>query len=166
MRQHREKTLTTNSVRLYKVTLIIFYALVAGVYVFNGFYTAGVVGVLLYAVLIGFIIYNTVSKTFKSLREISYDLENLYVQEKGFEIQIPYHEVKDVEITSLGGLYKFNLYREQQFGKALLCKPSIWYPLNYKKIDKELNRIRGLIRKAHQTYRDQIENDKSLASFN
>ncbi len=100
------------------------------------------------------------------LKEISYDSSNLYIHEADYEIQIPYYQVRDVEIISLGGLYKFHLYHSDQFGKEVLCKPSIWYPLNYKKVDKELDRIRAMIKKSHREYNEQIGNDKNLATFN
>lgn len=100
MKQLREKTLTTKSFKLYKVGLIIFYAIVAGIYTWNGFNLLGIYGIVLYGFLMGFIIFHTFTKTFRSLKEISYNVDNLYIHEKGYEIQIPYHEVKDVEIMS------------------------------------------------------------------
>ncbi len=121
-------------------------------------------------IILGVIVVFALSKSYKDtygkIKEISYDEENLYVHEQDYEIQIPYHQVKDVEIISLGGLYKFTLLRHDQFGREVICKPSIWYPLNYRKIDKKLNKIRSMIRKAQWKYKDQILTEKSLASIN
>lgn len=105
-----------------------------------------------------------VRKSIRRIREIAYDKENLYVKEGNYEIQIPFHDVKDIEIMSLDGLYKFKLYHHDQFGDEVICKPSLWYPLNYKKIDAELNRIRSYVRKAHREYKDKIGSDMSLPS--
>ncbi|MFK7953651.1 MAG: hypothetical protein AB8B73_12455 [Ekhidna sp.] len=126
----------------------------------------GIVIGMLYPVLLIAIWFPQMKKSIGRMKELSYDEENLYVMEKGYEIQIPFHQVKYIEILSLDGLYKFTLYHHDQFGDEVTCKPSIWYPLNYKRVDKELNRIRTLVRKAHKNYKEQIENNKSLASFN
>ena len=64
----------------------------------------------------------------------------------------------------MDGLYKFKLYHHDQFGSEVVCKPSIWYPFNYKRIDAELNRIRSYVRKAHREYKEQIVLYRSLTS--
>ncbi|MEQ9403780.1 MAG: hypothetical protein RIM99_09360 [Cyclobacteriaceae bacterium] len=154
---------------MYKIGSIILLFLIILMYSWTPLMQGKAIGYFLaigYPMLIIIFGYKDFRKYYKALKEISYDKENLYVHEKNYEIQIPYHQIKDVEIISLGGLYKFHLYHTDQFGKEVICKPSIWYPLNYKKIDKELNRIRAMIRKAHHNYKEQIGIDKSLASFN
>lgn len=97
------------------------------------------------------------------IKEVSHDKENLYVKEGTYEIQIPFYQVKDVEILSLDGLYKFHFFHHDQFGKEVICKPSLWYPLNFRKIDKELDQLRFLVRKAHLEYKDDV-NSNALAS--
>lgn len=105
-------------------------------------------------------------KFHSTIKEVSYDSSNLYVKEGNYEILVPFHGIKDIELVSADGLYKFTLYPPDQFGREVICKPSIWYPLNYKRIDKELNRIRAMVRKVHRKHKEQIGIDKSLASFN
>jgi len=97
-------------------------------------------------------------KSFKLLKQVSYDEQNLYVQQDDFESQIPFYRIKNVELISLDGVYKFVLIDNDQFGDTVLCKPSIWYPFTYKKVDKELQEIRNRIAKVKELYwqdRDQ-----------
>ena len=44
-------------------------------------------------------------------------------------------EGKIIEITSLDGMYRFNLMDQEVFGPYILCKTSMWYPFNFKKVD-------------------------------
>jgi hypothetical protein len=105
-------------------------------------------------------------KEINKLKDVSYDSENLYIVEDKYEEQIPFHEIKDVEIKSLNGIYQFNFFNKNLYDGYIRCKTSMWYPFNYRKVDSELNRVRSMVRKAHQNYREQIEHNKSLASFN
>lgn len=100
------------------------------------------------------------------MKDISYDDAHLYINENGVEEQIPFYEIRDVEIVSLNGICKFNFFNIQLHGGAVTCKTSMWYPLNFKKVDKEFNRVRALIRKAHQQYKPEIGQEKNLASYN
>lgn len=117
-----------------------------------------------YILLGAFVYWPRVKNFLQKIKEVSYDKENLYVREGEYEIQIPFYEVKDIEIMSLDGLYKFTLYHHDQFGNEVICKPSFWYPLNYKRIDAELNRIRGWVRKSHHEYQDKIGSGHTLPS--
>ncbi len=163
----RSKSLSIHSVKTYKiftiVTLsgfVIFYIFFLGLSdsLFNWILAAG------YVVLSVFIWFPQYKKFFSKIKEVAYDTENLYVKEGDYEIQIPFHQVKDIEIISFDGLYRFKLYHHDQFGSEVICKPSLWYPFNYKRVDAELNRIRSLVRKAHWDYKDQIGVDKALPS--
>ena len=103
-------------------------------------------------------------KFFAKIKEVAYDNENLYVKEGDYEIQIPFYQVRDIDIMSFDGLYKFRLYHHDQFGNEVICKPSLWYPFNYKRIDRELNRIRSFVRKSHREYKEQIDTGPVLPS--
>lgn len=171
MRQpsNRVKSLSINSVKRYKIFSILLVAACLGVYMFTLGFSDSIgmwIIAITYILATIFIWFPQAKKFFSMLKEISYDKENIYVHEGGYEIQVPFHGIKDIELISVGGLYKFTLYQNDQFGKEVICKPSLWYPLNYKRIDKELNRIRSMVRKAHQNYKEQIGNEKSLQSFN
>lgn len=163
----RSTSLSIKSIKQYKYLLIVFFSILGLLYSTSFFTRYDPLNLILgagwFALLI-FYWYPNVGKFLKKIKEVSYDKENLYVKEGAYEIQVPFHEVKDIEIVSLDGLYKFKLYHNDQFGNEVICKPSLWYPLNYKKVDTELNRIRALVRKAHLEYKDQIGVDKGLAS--
>lgn len=169
MMTERSKSLSIKYVKAYKIFLMSLLAAFLIAYALSSSHSGNWYGVfiaVIYPILIVRFWFPQMKKSLNRLKELSYDSENLYVMENGYEIQIPFHYVKDIEIMSLDGLYKFTLYHNDQFGKEVVCKPSLWYPLNYKRIDKELNRIRFMVRKAHQNYKEQIEHNKSLASFN
>lgn len=165
----RSKSISIKYVKAYKIFLmglmtafVVFYAILSGI---SGDWL-GIAISIVYPILLVAFWFPQMKKSLDRMKELSYDSENLYVMEDGYEIQIPFHQVKDIEIMSIDGLYKFTLYHHDQFGNEVTCKPSLWYPLNYKRIDKELNRIRAMVRKAHHNYKEQIDGDKSLASFN
>ncbi|WP_425391575.1 hypothetical protein [Ekhidna sp.] len=163
----RSKSLSIKSVKIYKAVLIGFISILILSYVAINAMRRGYLGILFALIYFGFMIfywYPSLLKFIRQIKEILYDKENLYVKEGEYEIQIPYHLVKDVEIVSLDGLYKFKLYQHDQFGDEVICKPSLWYPLNFKRIDAELNQIRAYVRKAHREYKEQIGSDRSLPS--
>ncbi|NJM24653.1 MAG: hypothetical protein HC859_03140 [Bacteroidia bacterium] len=66
------------------------------------------------------------------LQQVAFDDEFLYVQLKRQELIIPLENIESVEIQTLGGVYKVNLYEAEQLGKAFFFKTSLLYPLNYK----------------------------------
>lgn len=118
-------------------------------------------------VVYGIIFYKVV-KHIKQLKYLEYDDSNLYVKHHDYEVQIPYEQIKEVSIVSIDGLYKFVFYKANQFGEFVLCKPSLWYPFNYPRIDDELNRIRAMIDKRKREVLNAIEGESSpqLSSMN
>lgn len=165
----RTRSISIKSVRLYKAVLVFFF--LSYFFLYSGLYIVKYNwwGVFIIVLAVSTIIYYWnphITRNFTRLKELSYDDENLYIVEKGVEEQIPFHEVKDVEIVSLDGVYQFNFFNKNLHEGAVRCKTSMWYPLNFKTIDKELNRVRALIQKAHREYRDQIGDGRGLASFN
>ena len=88
-----------------------------------------------------------IKDSLKAIKQVSYDDQHLYIFDKGIDTQIDLERVKNVEITSLDGLYRFNLMDQEAFGPFILCKTSMWYPLNFRKVDKELDHVRYLISK-------------------
>ncbi|MEQ8626024.1 hypothetical protein [Ekhidna sp.] len=163
----RSKSLSIRSVKRYKLFLIAMVTLFFGFYVIYYTKMSGLFGILMAIIYVGLMVfywYPNIGKFLRKIKEVSYDNENLYVREGDYEIQIPFYQVKDIEIISMDGLYKFKLYHHDQFGSEVVCKPSIWYPFNYKRIDAELNRIRSYVRKAHREYKEQIVLYRSLTS--
>ncbi len=86
------------------------------------------------------------------LQRVEFDEEFLYVIRKNQDIIIPLENIESVEIVSLGGVYKINLYHAEQLGTEFYFKPSLIYPLNYKSKDALVNLLRKQIRiaKSHK----------------
>lgn len=115
--------------------------------------------------IFGRLILKDIRENHLHLKDLSYDRGNLYILEKGREEQIPFYRIKDVELTSLSGIYQFNFYDKDLHGGWVSCKTSMWYPLNFPKVDRELERVRQLIRRAHELYEHEQPNNQ-LTSFN
>lgn len=90
-----------------------------------------------------------------SLKKISYDDSSVYYEKDGFEVQIPFEDIKDIEIRSLTGIYTINLYQPSQDGKEVSFKMSLWYPFNYKKQDEKVNELRNNIDRYKRTLPEQ-----------
>ena len=153
--EERTKSLSTSFYKVYKIisfSLIILFIMLYYVHfvLLIGFAHIGwgLFALICLILVIKFKWYPEFFKEFKRLKDISYDSNNLYIVEKGIEEQIPFYEIKDVEIKSLNGIYQFNFFDKSLYDGAVRCKTSLWYPLNYKKVDAELNRVRSLIKKA------------------
>lgn len=156
----RTKSLSIGAIKAYRIFLISLVTVLFGVYLFlmsRDGQTSSLILVGVYCVFLGFQV-PKFKKFLNQIREVSYDAENLYVKEKDQEVMIPLSGVKDIEIASLGGIYKFNLYDKTIYDGAILCKTSLWYPFNHKKVDKELNRVRRMVRKAQSARNEKTSN--------
>jgi len=87
-------------------------------------------------------------KMTRKLQHVSFDDGFLYVHSVNPEIVIPLENIESVEIETLGGTYKVNLYTAEQLGKEFYFKTSLIYPLNYKSKDALVNVLRRDIIKA------------------
>ncbi|MBX2970550.1 MAG: hypothetical protein KF803_14365 [Cyclobacteriaceae bacterium] len=79
------------------------------------------------------------------LQQTYFDDAFLYVYQKKQDYVIPLENIESVEIESLGGVYKVNLYHSEQLGKEFYFKTSLLYPLNAKKKDALVNVLRKKI---------------------
>lgn len=95
----------------------------------------------------GCIFYLVIRMTLK-LHRVEFDDEFLYVLKKHQDLIIPLENIESVEIATVGGVYKVNLFHANQVGKEFYFKLSLWYPFNYKRCDDLVNVLRGNIRKA------------------
>jgi hypothetical protein len=73
---------------------------------------------------------------------IEFDSEFLYVPMKQQEMVIPLENIKSVEISTMGGVYKVNLYHAEQLGDHIYFKMSLLYPLNFQSKDALVNLLR------------------------
>ena len=99
-----------------------------------------------------------------NLKSISYDDSSVYYQKDGFEVQIPFEDIKDIEIKTLTGIYVINLYRPAQDGEKILFKTSMKYPFNFKKKDAEVNILREKINRYKRSLPEK--NYHQLSSYN
>jgi len=118
--------------------------------VLHGQYISGIAIVIMW----GVVIYKAI-KLLLRLRNISYDTSSVYYEKDGFEVQIPFEDIKDIEIKTLTGIYTINLYRPAQDGKAISFKMSLWYPFNFKKQDEIVNELRDRIDRYKRTLTEQ-----------
>ena len=79
------------------------------------------------------------------IKNISYDESSVYYDKKGFEVQIPFEDIRDIEIKTISGIYKINLYMPNQDGKSIMFKTSLWYPFNFRRQDEKVNELRERI---------------------
>ena len=139
----RTRSLTTKTIRIYKgATSLLMTSLILGMAYFR-LEHGSFIGLLMLIPYLYFLyrIWNNM----KLLKEVSYNNHSLFVKQKEFEIEIPLYRIKDVELISLDGIYKFKLHDVDQFGDTVYCKPSAWYPFTYRKVDDELRELRKMI---------------------
>jgi hypothetical protein len=99
-----------------------------------------------------------------NLKSISYDDSSVYYEKDGFEVQVPFEDIKDIEIKTLTGIYVINLYRPAQDGEKIWFKTSMKYPLNFKKKDAEVNMLRDKIDRYKRSLPEK--NYHQLSSYN
>ena len=142
--------------------IILLFALMAGTTIMqliDGQTISGISIIIIWAVIL--------YKAFKlvwSLKSISYDDSSIYYEKSGFEVQIPFEEIKDIEIKTLTGIYTINLFIASQDGEKISFKTSMWYPLNFKKKDAEVNELRDKIDRYKRTLPEK--NSIGLSSHN
>ena len=97
----------------------------------------------------------------KKLKTISYDDSSVYYEKDGYEVQIPFEDIKNIELYQG---WAINLYRPTQDGDRILFTPSVWYPFNFRKKEAEINVLRDKI----DEYKRQLGShyDEQLPSRN
>jgi hypothetical protein len=88
------------------------------------------------------------------LYQIEFDVDFLYVLMKEQDLIIPLENIESVEISTLGGVYKVNLFHPEQLGQHFYFKLSMWYPLNYQSKDELVNVLRRNIDRAKSRKQD------------
>ncbi len=71
--------------------------------------------------------------------KVEFDDEYLYVLKRTGDVLIPLENIKDIEMKTLGGMWRVELYYEDIIGNHFYFKPSLLYPLNYKSKDRLVN---------------------------
>lgn len=100
------------------------------------------------------------------IKSISYDNSSIYYVKKGYEVQVPFEDVRDIEIKTISGVYKINLYSQSQDGNSIMFKTSLWYPFNFKKQDKKVNELRDRIERYKRTLPEKNFSELSSLQLN
>jgi hypothetical protein len=127
----------------YRWVLYTVYMGVFGWIVFASF-IRGWTTVIFHCGVYGWILYLLI-RMISKLHRVSFDDDFLYVYMRKQDYIIPLENIESVEIESLGGVYKVNLYHPEQLGKEFYFKTSLLYPLNAKKMDALVNVLRKKI---------------------
>lgn len=83
-----------------------------------------------------------------NVRRVEFDDEFLYVILQKQDIVIPLENIKDINLKTLGGVYRVDFYHPEQLGEKIYFKPSLLYPFNSKKKDELVNVLWSNIEKA------------------
>lgn len=138
----RIRNLSTRFLALYKYGFIVLLSLFIGTVVLTEI--QGVVegrnwfSALFFPALWGYMIYLWLKAHLKVYRT-EFDDEFLYVIRKGHDLLIPLENIKDIEMKSLGGMWRVDLFYADVIGDYFYFKPSLLYPLNYKSKDALVN---------------------------
>ena len=111
----------------------------------------------------GFIFYKYLKIQF-AIKPVAYDDYSFYITLPGYELQVRFEEVESIEIISLGGVYRINLFQDSMLGKEIYFKPSLLYPLNYKKVERLIDRLRREVVRARRKINE--DNSMQLNSLN
>ncbi len=69
----------------------------------------------------------------KCVYHVEFDSDFMYVAQKGQDLLIPLENIRDINLVSMGGVYRVDLYTKELFGDKFYFKPSLLYPFNHKK---------------------------------
>lgn len=119
--ERRVRNLSTRWLALFKVLIIAVYSILclaisysfmvdAGAFKFSG---------ITMMVVYGWVFYLLIRMTVK-LHRVEFDDEFLYVLNKKQDLIIPLENIESVEIATVGGVYKVNLYHADQVEDILL----------------------------------------------
>jgi len=143
----RTTIVSTSKLKSYKVialtlvsaiTLAILAFALIGIVKYDEYYQ------LLYAPLYIMLAFKAIPAIIK-IKNVSYDESSVFYDKGGFEVQIPFEDIKDIEIKTISGIYTINLYMPSQDGTSIMFKTSLWYPFNFKKQDEKVNGLRDKI---------------------
>ncbi|MBY0433327.1 MAG: hypothetical protein K2U26_04375 [Cyclobacteriaceae bacterium] len=84
----------------------------------------------------------------RNVYRVEFDDKFLYLILPKNDVLIPLENIKDVDIVSLGGVYRVDLYQPEFMGKKFYFKPSLLYPFNFKKKDALVDVLRKKIGEA------------------
>lgn len=150
-KENRVRNLSTRWLNIFKVVVLMIYTTLAALITYSlvsrGDNIVSAALGLLNAAIYVYFFYRLMRVTAKLYR-VEFDEDYLYVLNKKQDLLIPLENIESVEIATLGGVYKVNLYHPDQIGDHFYLKLSLWYPLNYPSRDALVNVLRSYIKKA------------------
>lgn len=162
----RTTTVSTSQLRNYKTIVIVLNGLnlsvFVSVFIFNNYFGGQIDGILGFVSI--YLCLNIFTQFVFRLKNVSYDDSSVYYTRKGYEVQIPFEEIKSIEINTPTGIYGIKLYVPSQNGKEIFFKTSLWYPLNFKKKDEQVDELRRRIDRYKRTLPEK--NLTGLPSYN
>jgi len=164
----RTTTVSTSQLKTYRTsTLIIIIGLTSFIvgYGIYGFYVYGEIYQFTTIFVWSYFAYLAVPAVLK-IKNVSYDDGSVYYDKKGFEVQIPFEDIRDIEIKTISGIYKINLYSPSQDGAVIMFKTSLWYPFNFKKQDEKVNELRDNIDRYKRRMSERNMNELSSYQIN
>lgn len=147
-KKQKLKRLSSRFLGPYRHVMYAAYVLLLGSIVVASFRQSILFGVTQSAVYTYFLF--RIMRLTGKLQQVSFDDEFLYVFRNDQDLIIPLENIESVEIESLGGVYKVNLYHAEQLGTEFYFKTSLLYPLNAKTKDELVNELRRSIARAKQ----------------
>jgi hypothetical protein len=84
----------------------------------------------------------------RKVYQVEFDNDFLYVIQKNQDLIIPLENIKDINLISIGGVYKVELYSKELVGDTFYFKPSLLYPFNHKKKEALVDILWANIEKA------------------
>lgn len=147
----RIRNLSTRYLTFYKLSVTIVLGCLIGLFLWNGYneYQEGKgLGSLLFAPMTyGYLIYIWY-RVNRSVLHVEFDEEFMYVMLNKQDLLIPLENIKDVNLVSMGGVYRVDLYAKELVGEKFYFKPSLLYPLNHKKKEAVVDILWSNIEKA------------------
>ncbi len=149
----RTTIVSTSKLNLYKIILVMIMALVLlilGVFLVRAIFYNEDFYMLFNLPVYGFLVFK-VAKHINKIKNISYDDSSIYYTKDNYEVQIPFEDIKSIDIKSLDGVYEIKFYNLTPDGEKLFFKTSLWYPLNFQRQDDKVNDLRDKIDRYKRT---------------
>jgi len=145
----RTTIVSTSKLNIYKIILVttlaaVLLLLIGLIYNYDAYY------VLLNLVVYAFLLFKVI-KHINKIKNISYDDSSIYYTKDNYEVQIPFEDIKSIDIKSLDGVYEINFHAPTPDGDRLFFKTSLWYPLNFQRQDDKVNDLRDKIDRYKKT---------------
>jgi hypothetical protein len=147
----RIRNLSTRFLGLYRygfiLLLTVFFGFLmydSGIDSYNG---EAIASKLYFPITWGYILFIWIRAHLK-VYKVEFDDEYLYVIRRNQDVLIPLENIKDIEMKSLGGMWRVDLFYADVIGDHFYFKPSLLYPLNYQKKDALVNLLWTKIERA------------------